>query len=341
MGDVVRTTPLIPVIARRFQSYHLTWLVDKKSIIFLRGNTAVHRILTFEFESALRLMIEEFDILFSLDKEVRATSMASLVKAKKKFGFGFHPLGNIYPFNPEAEYSFALGMSDQIKFFENKKTYQREILDTLGFSDEEYGMYQIPWNNFDLKYGQQLFAQRGIKPRQWVIGLNTGAGEIFATKRYWQDHFVALIRKISAALDATILLLGGPSEKERNQYLMEQCTDVPNLIHTGCDNPLEKFMGILNSCDVVVTGDTMALHLALSLRKRVLALFGSTCAQEIDMYELGEKIVSLPPCAPCYKTICPWEGDKHMLCMRQITPSQVFDAIIRQTEMLKQERKTQ
>ncbi len=337
MGDVVRTTPLIDVIQRRFPAYHLTWLVDDKSRIFLDGNPSVHRVISYGIESVLRLRVEEFDIVFSLDKEVRAASIAQMVKAEHKFGVGFNPVGNIYPFNPEAEYSFSLGMCDQIKFFQNEKTYQREILDTLGFSDERYGMYSLPWDSFNLDYGYKFLERHGMAGKKWVIGLNTGAGEVFATKRYRRDHFVALIKMIAQSFDATILLLGGPNERERNQDIMDACAGIDQLLNTGCDNPLENFMGIINCCDIIVTGDTLALHLALALKKRVVGLFGSTCAQEIDMYGLGDKIVSLPECAPCYKKSCPWKGDRHMMCMKQIKPQRVMDSILVQASVLEGE----
>ncbi len=334
MGDVVRTTPVVPIIAEKYKKYHLTWLVDKKSSLFIDGNPNVHRVINYNTESVLRLMIEEFDVVYSLDKEVRATSIATLVKAKQKLGFGFHPVGNIYPLNPEAEESFALGMSDEIKFSKNQKTYQRDILDAIKFNNVSYGNYQIPLENFDLDYGSEMLRRKNIQPKQVVIGLNTGAGDIFKTKRYLADSFITLIRKISSELDATTLILGGTSETDRNRYISDQFTDTPSVIHTGCDNPLENFVGIINCCDILVTGDTLALHLGLALKKRVIALFGSTCAQEIDMYNLGEKLVSLPDCAPCYKKDCPNDSKWYMKCMKQLTPQQVFNSIKQQIEVI-------
>ncbi|RJP58306.1 MAG: glycosyltransferase family 9 protein [Candidatus Auribacter fodinae] len=332
MGDVIRTTPVLKAIREQYSRYHLTWVVEPSGAVFLKGNPHIHRVIEYGLETLTRLMIEEFDVVISLDKSVSATALATLAKAPRKLGFGFHPVGNIYPFTPEADYSFSLGMSDQLKFIENTKTYQREMFDTLGYTDKEYGEYEIAWTNFDLQFGKALLERKHVSRGKYVIGLNTGAGEIFATKRYWQDHFVRLIHLIAGSMDATILLLGGPSEVERNRQIMESCSDVKALVDTGCDNSLRDFMGILNACDVVVTGDTLALHLVLALRKRVAALFGSTCDQEIDLYGLGEKLVARPECAPCYKKDCPFKDEKFMQCMKQITPEQVLDAIVRQVQ---------
>jgi heptosyltransferase-2 len=72
----------------------------------------------------------------------------------------------------------------------------------------------------------------------------------------------------------------------------------------------------------VVTGDTTALHLAVGLRKKVVALFGPTCAQEIELYGRGEKIVSPLSCSPCYRRSC----DRDPNCMKTVSAEEVLKA---------------
>lgn len=339
MGDVIRTTPILPVIASKFKKYHLTWIVDEPSVIFLKNNPLIHRVVPFTPNIFARISIEKFDIVYSLDKEVRATTLASSANADTKLGFGFAPEGNIYPFTPSAEYSLALGMSDDLKFRANTKTYQREIFDTLGFANIDYGKYCIAWENFDLGFGLTLLKDKNAEPKKYNIGLNTGAGDIFATKRYLEDNVVELIRKTASNIDANILLLGGPSESQRNKNIIAKSAGITQLIDTGCSNPMEKFAGILNCCDIIVSSDTLALHLSIALGKRIVALFGSTCAQEIDLYGQGEKLVSLPECAPCYKKECPNKDEKYMVCMKNLTPDNIVDAINRQIKFIEQAKK--
>jgi len=335
MGDVIRTTPILPILSEKFKKKHLTWLVDPQSKNFLANNPHIDRVIEYGMESCLRLQLEKFDYVYSIDKEVRATALASIVQAENKFGFGFDPIGNIYPFTGSAHYSLALGMSDDLKFFKNEKTYQRDMLDAMGFVDKKYGKYNLPLTNFDLNYGKSLLDSSSIKPGKYVIGLNTGAGDRFATKRYTEANLIKLIRDIDANLGTAILRLGGPTEKERNSRIMCACEDIKNLVDAGCGNPMDKFVGILNVCDLVVSTDTLALHLSLALEKRVVALFGSTCDQEIDMYGLGEKIVSRPSCSPCYKGKCPNSGDGFMRCMDDISPEKIMGSIKRQLSCIK------
>jgi heptosyltransferase-2 len=73
----------------------------------------------------------------------------------------------------------------------------------------------------------------------------------------------------------------------------------------------------------VVTGDTTAMHLAIGLKKKVIALFGPTCAQEIELYDRGEKVVSSIHCAPCYRRKCEVSPN----CMEAITAEEVMKKI--------------
>ena len=76
--------------------------------------------------------------------------------------------------------------------------------------------------------------------------------------------------------------------------------------------------------DVVVSSDSLGMHLAIALGKKVVALFGSTCPQEISLYGRGTKLFAGAPCSPCYKQTCP-----DMTCMNDITPGQVFEEVVR------------
>src|SRR5262249_21007110 len=83
--------------------------------------------------------------------------------------------------------------------------------------------------------------------------------------------------------------------------------------------------GIVANCDLVVTGDTLAMHIAIGLRVPVLVILGPTCHQEIELYGRGAKIISDFPCSPCYLQICPLE----VTCMDATPASAVFDAAAR------------
>ncbi|MCM8795283.1 MAG: glycosyltransferase family 9 protein [Candidatus Omnitrophica bacterium] len=159
------------------------------------------------------------------------------------------------------------------------------------------------------------------------IGLNTGAGLKFANKAWNLSSFIELIRRIKRELDVNVLLLGGQLEKERNREIFLNCKDL--VFNTGIDHTVRQFALIVNVCDIIVSADTLAMHIAIALKKKVLALFGPTCAQEIDLYDRGIKIISHLDCRPCYKKRC----NKSPNCMDSITPEEVYGSLRRLLNM--------
>ena len=156
---------------------------------------------------------------------------------------------------------------------------------------------------------------------------------MFESKCWTLEGFCGLAKALARDGDCELLLLGGKREREFNRSLLEEC-DAP-LIDTGCDNSLEEFSGIVSLCDAVVSSDSLAAHIALALGKQAVIFFGSTCPQEVELYNRGEKIVSDFPCCPCYLKKCALESS----CMDALKPGTVYDAVRRRIKVLFSSRK--
>jgi len=321
IGDVLRTTSILTGLERKYPQNHITWVTNKESYFLLENNPQIDRVLTYDLDSILCLLVEHFDLVLSFDKAFGGASLATLVKAKKKKGFGIHKNGYLYPLNPESEYAFRLGIEDKLKFKQNKKTYQELIYEMSGL-DYKNDEYILTLSEESRKFGEDFLEKNKLKKGDLVIGLNTGSGEVFATKKWTIDGFIKLARMLNKKLAARVLLLGGPNEIQRNKEIKAKLKTI--VIDSGCHNSLKEFIGIINCCSLVVSGDTLAMQVAIALKKRVVALFGPTCHQEVDLFGRGEKIVSDISCAPCYRQNC-----DSVKCMKSISPEEVFAAIKR------------
>lgn len=318
-GDVLRTTALLPGIRRKHPECHITWLVDKESVELLTNNPYTDRVLGYDVGCILPLMVEHFDVLISLDKEPPSTSLATIVECDNKFGFGMNEYGNLVPFNDEAEYAYRLGVDDDLKFIQNTMTYQEIIYKTAEIEYKGDG-YVFRLEDENRERALRFFQEKEIDETRTAIGLNTGAGVKFETKQWPPEKYLCLIDYLSEHLQANIFLLGGKRETELNNYLENKAKS--RVFNTGTDNSLLEFAGFLSMMNIVVTSDTLGMHLAIAQGKKVVALFGPTCPQEIDLFGLGTKLFAGVDCAPCYKQTCP-----DMKCMEDITPKNVFDEI--------------
>ena len=322
IGDVLRTTPLLPVLKQQYPESHITWVVEEIAAPLLADNPYIDRLLTPCLDTYASLSMQQFDLLLGLDKIDRATALATQVRATEKRGFGMTPQGTLMVFNPEAEHALMLGISDRMKFYLNDKPYQQITFEALGLHYE--GNEYVLELHADEKAWSDAWRKVQRLPEGNVIGVNTGSGTAFAGKAWRIESIAELCKRLHREMGATVLLLGGPQEGERNRRIMDMVGDA--AIDMGCDNSLRRFCAIVDLCDTVVTGDTTCMHIAIALRKQVVTFFGSTCAQEIDLYGRGEKLVAQVDCAPCYLKHCPI-GE---ICMDAITTDAVFDAVLRQ-----------
>lgn len=318
-GDVLRTTALLPGLKRKYPQGHISWVVDVESSELLLNNPYLDRIIPYNLENLLPLLTEKFDILVSLDKESQSTSLATQINCPQKCGFGMNECGNLIPFNKSAEYAYRLGLDDDLKFFQNKKTYQEIIYEMaeIEYEDDPYVFYL---KEEDKEKAKEFFKRNEISKQKLTIGLNTGAGTKFETKQWPPDQYLELIDNQTDKLEAQVFLLGGEKEKELNMFLEKKSRQ--KIYDTGTDNSLLEFAGFISLMDVIVSSDTLGMHMAIALGKKVVALFGPTCPQEIDLYGQGMKLFANVPCSPCYLQTCP-DGK----CMKEISSDEVFEEI--------------
>ena len=153
-----------------------------------------------------------------------------------------------------------------------------------------------------------------------VVGINPGAGKRWKMKRWTASGYLEIINKLHSR-GAKVILLGGPEEESIIRKMLKKSRG--KAISAGTNNSIPDFFAFINLCDMVITGDTMALHAALGLKKKAVAIFGPTSEPEIEMYGLGPKVVSGLPCVCCYRQTC----DKKPDCMNSIKPGILWHVI--------------
>ncbi len=320
MGDVLRTTPLLPALKARYPQSFITWITYSNAYPLLADNPLIDRLWPLDLTTLIGLQTETFDQVICLDKSMDATGLAMLAKAENKMGFGMKENGALTFLNNEAEYAFRLGLDDELKFKANQKSYQEITFEMLGlsFTGQEY-MLNIS-SSLSKQAKKKLF-NSGARENQRLVGLNTGCGPVFATKKWTEPGFIELGEKLIGTPDIQAVLMGGPDEIERNSRIKEAA---PGLIDSGTDNSLSEFAALIGQLDLLITGYTIALHLAIAQKIPVLAIFGPTSHTEIDLYGRGKKLITDFPCAPCYLKIC----DQPQNCMEALTAEEVYQAAL-------------
>lgn len=310
MGDVIRTTPLLRKLREVYPDSEISWLTNYPEVV----PPDVDRVYGFTLENVVTLLATTFDILYSLDKDRHVSSLATMLRARVKKGFHLEA-GKCSPIDGDAGHKWLTGLFDDVSK-SNAKSYPEEIFEICGF----------PWNGEEYILGDMVdgdFAG-GLKKQDFLIGLNTGCGGRWKTRLWPDEYWVELARRLAAG-NADVIFMGGPAEHQRNKRL----ADLAGCAYPG-HFPLSGFISVVNQCDLVVTGVTMALHIAVGLRKKIVLLNNIFNRNEFELYGLGTIIEPELDCLCCYKTSCETE------CMRLITPDRVFEAC---TDLLRPEKK--
>jgi heptosyltransferase-2 len=152
-----------------------------------------------------------------------------------------------------------------------------------------------------------------------IIGLNTGCSPVIPYKKLSVGYHRQLIQALLRKGFQNIVLLGGTEDTERNQQIAENLPVICSATESGLRDGLVS----VQACDVIVTGDSLGMHMGIALKKMVVAWFGPTCAHEIDLYGRGVKILSEAPCSPCWKRVC----HKTPMCYDQVDMQKILHAI--------------
>lgn len=328
LGDVLRTTALLPALHRTHDPCFVTWVTSKAAVDLFTGNDLVQEVLDAGGGAVPALMAREFDLVINPDASPASCAIASMVKARKKYGFVLNPEGHVASLNRAAENWLLMGSFDRLKR-DNRRTYQQILHDIceLDPSGQHIVVRLTETERRDKARMRGFFDRDQDVP---IVGVNTGAGGRWQHKKWRVDGFIELVEMLLDETGANVMLLGGPGEVERNARIKAH---FGSRVADACQDNLRLFIREVDLCDVVVTGDTLALHVALGLGKRVVALFGPTSPWEVDVYGLGRKIVPDVECLCCYKPEC----DNIPTCMDLIESREIYRAVAEELTDIRKE----
>ncbi len=333
IGDVIRTTSILPGLKEKYKNCSIGWVTKKESYYILKNNKLIDNMyliseINREKNSLNKnFFLKEYDLIINLDDDYEASELISKLNYKKVIGA--YLANNNYLANNQLVYTkdsslwFDMGLisifgkqkADVLKA-KNKRTYQEIMYKILGL---EYRKQEpiLMLNEEELNFGKKFSQKNDIKLSNLVIGINTGAGGRWQDKKLSIEKTAELINKLGKFHNMNkidyikLILFGGPEERERNKKIIQLVKTnkvigkvIDNIIDAGCDNSLMEFASLVNLCNILVTSDSLALHIGTALKKKIIVFFGPTSSSEIELYSRGIKIIPKKGCLCCYKQRC-------------------------------------
>ena len=320
LGSVVRSTALLAPIHRKYPGCRLFWLTDSPAHKLLQGHPLIDEIFSSSEADRLELSGWNFDIALVVDKSRKAAGILSQLNCDQVFGFQMDPhSGAILPASNAAVELWEVGLSNEKKFFQNKKSEAQLVHESLELGPYSQDEYNLPLSSFEQNEALLRRHRWTADSRQPIIGLNTGASPVIQAKKWTVEFQRSLIREWRSQGIKNIVLLGGAEDSERNRLIGEGLSVVQSPTESGLRDGLIS----VESCDIVVSGDSLGMHLAIARKKYVVAWFGPTCAHEIDLFNRGVKLLTQLECGPCWKRVC----EKPVMCYDQVSFTQIKVAL--------------
>lgn len=193
--------------------------------------------------------------------------------------------------------------------------------------DEKY--LRLPWVEVTERTRERadaVLASRGVAGDRRIVGFAPGAA--YGHAKRWPPVSVAdVIAKVAETRGTTSVLLGAGGDREAGREIESALgarVGAPaHFVNLIGETDLAQLMGVLARCDAVVSNDSGAMHVAASLGRPIVAVFGPT--DERITAPIGDHAVlhTEVACRPCMLRDCPIDHR----CMTRVTPDEVGRAL--------------
>lgn len=319
LGDVVQTLPVLAGLKARWPDAEFSWVVNRPLAGLLEPHPDLHEVLLFDrrqktwggwFSSQQRLVRElrsrRFDVVIDLQGLFRTGVLTWLSGAPRRVGLSC------------AREGATLAYTDHI----HVPTLDMPALDRYWLLVKALGGPANPL---------PAVVPIGPEQRQWVAHKLAGLprpwlaiqpGSQWETKRWPTASFAAIARRAIQTQGGSIVVLGGPGEEPLALDLAMQLEGIP-LVNVAGSTSLLQLAALLDTVDVVLSGDTGPMHLADALRTELVALFTCTSPLRAGPRGPGSRVVATQvECAASYIKRCP-----HCRCMQELSVARVWPAV--------------
>jgi heptosyltransferase-2 len=155
---------------------------------------------------------------------------------------------------------------------------------------------------------------------QPTIGVSPGAAYGTA-KRWLPERFAEAAARLAHERRASIALFGSNTERALCEEVAQLISGVPITNYAG-QTSLAEFIDLASGCEVFLTNDSGAMHIASALGVPTVAVFGATDDLGTGPSGANSRVVREPvECSPCLLRECPIDHR----CMTRVSAGRVVE----------------
>ena len=331
VGDVVMATPALRALRERFASARITLIGRAAPLAVLAGaglgddelpDTSARRPRLINLpRMARRLRKRRFDLAVLLPNSFRSAMLAWLGRARRRLGYVRDGRGWMLtdklppPRDASGEWLVQSAMD-----------YYINLLAPLGIVVEDRRILLAATPDGE-STAEEMLAAVGYDSDRPLLMLNPGGS--FGPSKLWPaERYAAVADELAARHGAQIIVNAAPNERAVAAEVADAMAAAPLINFAAHDNTLALLKSLTARCDVVITNDTGARHVAAAMGAGVVTIFGSTDPGWTTIDYPRERIVRADvACSPCQKKHCPLPpGPTFHQCMTAIGVGEVLAA---------------
>jgi heptosyltransferase I len=352
LGDVVHTLPVLVKLRARYPRAQIDWLITPENAEVVRYHPALSNVVLFArgdfskrgrrwrafvsfFDLLKQIRSAKYELIIDMHGQVRSAFFALISGARVRIGFdrpvkrgltvsAEHDLRNIpsHGWRGAREGSW-IAYTHRIPI----PTLDVHAIDRylwvaplLGLDDNPPDL-TIHLSPQATNKVNRLLEEHGVPASKPLVVLVPGT--IWETKHWTIEGFAGVARQFLQDGFA-VALAGTTRDQQRCRQIAAAAPGTCDL--SGKTTPAD-LAALIRRAEVAVTNDSGSMHVAASLGKPMVSVFGPTNPVHIGPYERPESVVRVDlPCSPCnYRRLsqCPFDH----ACMKQVTSAMVVERV--------------
>ena len=325
-GDVLLSSPLFSVLKERYPHLEIDAYIYSETHPMLEGHEAIDDFLLYdkkwkslsffkryiqEMKLLKKIRSKRYDLVINLTEGDRGAIAAKVSQAP--FAVGFDPEGGGMK-GKKSCYTHVIKHTPRPRHTVEKNLDALRVLGLFPTPEERSLCFAIP--------DEARETIQTLLPETFVL-FHPVSRWMFKTLPV--STMAAAIRFLQEKGEQ-VVLTGSPDtvEKAMNAQIAEQC---PGVIDLSGNISLKELGAAIDASRLLVTVDSVPLHIASALQKPTIAVFGPTCEKNWGPYRNpNAKVLTLPlSCRPCYRPGC--GGSLKSDCLETFPSSQLIEAI--------------
>jgi len=312
----------LPAIKKLHDSgYKITVLCTSNNKSVFECQKFIDEIIVLNYKNLISFLSNIFSLRskgfeYSIDFEpyTKISAVISYISgATTRIGWDNRPLLYTNPVKIEEEKHFVINTFNLIRSIikiENTKS-----------------LVKLPYSRSDAEFVSKIIR----KTKRPLIAIHPGSGTTALSRRWPEDRWVELVKKLDKKYKGTIFLIGGKEEISLCDEIENECID-NRLINLAGKMNINQLAAFLSNMNLVIATDSGPMHIACSMKAHTVGLFGPNTPERYGPYGkncIGLRKETMLPCILPFRRKFPECKHEH------INKIKVHDVIRATKEMIR------